>query len=70
MLHEGGGSPSRLHHALSIGWGRAAQIIGLMTDDGILDEYVDESPLRCACLITREQWEARKTAAHAPHVSD
>jgi S-DNA-T family DNA segregation ATPase FtsK/SpoIIIE len=54
VLREGGGSVSRLHHAFSIGFGRAFRIVDSMKKDGILGEYVHENSPPYACLFTRK----------------
>jgi len=61
IVHERRGSVSLLQRALGIGYGRAARLIDLMAEDGIVGPY-NGSQAR-EVLVSVEQWEQMKNSA-------
>ena len=64
VVREGRGSCSLLQRALGIGYGRAARLIDLMAEDGIVGEYNGAQAREV--LFSAEQWERRKSTADEP----
>ena len=58
VINEGRGSISLLQTRMSIGYGRSARLIEMMTNDGILSAHNGGKPREV--LITPEEWEMRK----------
>ncbi len=58
VIREGRGSCSLLQRALGIGYGRAARLIDLMAEDGIVGEYNGAQPRQV--LLTLEQWHSQQ----------
>ncbi len=58
VINEGRGSISLLQTRMSIGYGRSARLIEMMTNDGILSAHNGGKPREV--LISPEEWEIRK----------
>ena len=63
VINEGRGSISLLQTRMSIGYGRSARLIEMMTNDGILSAHNGGKPREV--LISPEEWEIRKCQKQA-----
>ena len=63
VINEGRGSISLLQTRMSIGYGRSARLIEMMTNDGILSAHNGGKPREV--LISPEEWEIRKRQKQA-----
>lgn len=68
VLETGQASTSMLQRRLKLGYARAARIVDEMEERGIVGPFSGSKPREL--LITKEQWDARKTAAENPPVDE
>ena len=68
VLETGQASTSMLQRRLKLGYARAARIVDEMEERGIVGPFSGSKPREL--LITKEQWDARKTAAENPPVEE
>ena len=64
VVASGRGSVSLLQRRLEIGYTRAARLVDMMAEDGIVGEY-KEGKAR-SVLLSEEEWEARPQARQSP----
>ena len=63
ILETGQASVSMLQRRLKLGYARAARIVDEMEEKGIVGPFQGSKPR--AILITKEEWEARKSGQPA-----